>query len=88
MLHRIKRPPAACSFLLSVIELAEGGAGKIFHVAEVQEQLSQTLVIHQAEQLIADYLDVLLVQDFAVHEVNDGNIADMLDLKTAAARLR
>jgi hypothetical protein len=38
----------------------------------------------QAEQLLADRLDVLLVEDLAVGEIDDGHIADVFHFEAPA----
>src|SRR5262249_20749964 len=82
--------PAAgrLEFLVQGDELAQGGAGEVLDVAEVEQELAAAFLVHQAEELIADDLDVLLVQDLAVDEVDHGDIADVLNLQAATARLR
>src|SRR5262245_64500215 len=46
-------------------ELAERRAGEVFDVAEIQEDLAAAVLVDEAEELLADDLDVLLVQDLA-----------------------
>src|SRR5262249_5683264 len=75
-------------FLVEGDELAEGGAGEVLDVAEVQKQLATSVLVDQAEELLADDLNVLLIQDFSVDEVDDGDIANVLNLQAATARLR
>ena len=78
MLHKISRPLAVWSFLLRVMSLPS--ARKEFDVAEIEQQLATPLLVHQAEQLLADDLDILLVENLAVDEVDDGDVADLLHL--------
>src|SRR5207244_182559 len=47
-------------------ELAEGGRGEEFDVLEVEQHLPPAEFVDQAEQLLADHLDVLLVEDLLV----------------------
>src|SRR5207253_10267579 len=55
-------------------ELAEGGTGEIFDIAEIEQDLPAAELVHQAEEIFADFLNVLLVEDFLVDEVDDGDI--------------
>src|SRR5262249_2815334 len=57
-------------------------------VLEVEQHLAPAEFVNQAEQLFSDHLDILLVEDLLVDEVDDGNVADVLDLEAAAAGLR
>src|SRR5579883_525641 len=77
----------ALELLVEGDELAERGAGEVFDVAEVEEELLHPLLVDEAEELLADDLDVLLVEDLTVHEVDDGHIADLFDLEATTARL-
>src|SRR5262249_30924018 len=53
------------------------------------EDLATADLVNQAEKLLADDLNVLLVQNAAVNEVHHRNVANVLDLKaTTARRLR
>src|ERR1051325_10815691 len=47
-------------------ELAQRGARQVFDVAEVQQQFAAPQLVHQAKQLFADQLNVLLVQDLLI----------------------
>ena len=60
-------------------ELVHRDAGNGLDVAEVEEQLPPAQLVHEAEQVVADHGDVLLVQDFLVHELHDGDVADVFD---------
>jgi hypothetical protein len=82
------KPPASrVDLFVERDELAESGTGQVFDVAEVQEQLAALHFVNQAEELFPDDLNVLLVQDFLVHEINDGHIANVFHFQTAPSRL-
>src|SRR5262249_23081754 len=66
---------------------AQGRAGKVFHIAKVQEQLAAPQLIDQTEELFTDNLDILLIQDLLVGEVHDRHIADIFHFQPAAPRL-
>ena len=66
-------------------QLAEGGAGHELDVLEVQQHLPAAEFVDQPEQVVADHLDVLLVQDLLVDEVDEGDVPDVLDFEPAAA---
>src|SRR5262249_22512555 len=68
-------------------ELAQGGTRKIIDVAEVEQQLAAAQLVHKAEKLFADDLDVLLVENLLVDEVDDGDITDVLDFQASSPRL-
>src|SRR5262245_49923810 len=55
---------------------------------EVQEDFSPAYLVDQAEKLLADDLDILLVENFAIHEIDHGHVADVLHLQAAPTRLR
>src|SRR5262249_26881101 len=61
-------------------QLAQGGAGEVLDVAEVEQDLAAADLLDQAEELLADDLDVLLVENFAIDKVHDGDVTDVLDL--------
>src|SRR5262249_29882325 len=69
-------------------ELAEGGAGEVLDVAEVQQQFQAAQLIDQAEKLFADHLDILLIENLFIGKVHDGNVADVFHFQPAATRLR
>ena len=52
-------------FLVEGDELAQGGAGEILDIAEIQQDFLAAQLIDQAEKVFADLLDVLLVEDLA-----------------------
>ena len=81
MLHRISLPPACWSFLFSVISLPSAALERYSTLREVQQDLAQALLIHEAEELLADDLDVLLVQDLAVDEIDHRDVADGFDFE-------
>jgi hypothetical protein len=60
-------------------ELAKKGAGQVLDVREVQEHLLAAQLVHQAEQLLADALSRWLAEDLLAREIDDGDIADVLD---------
>src|SRR5262249_42324165 len=68
-------------------ELAQGGARQELDVAEVEEDLASAQLVDEPEQVVADHLDVLLVQDLLVHKVDDRDVSRVLDLQAAAAGL-
>src|SRR5438874_7216679 len=69
-------------------QLAQRGAGQELDVLEVEQDLPAAELVDELEELLADHLDVLFVEDLLVHEVHDGDIADIFDFDTAAARSR
>src|SRR5207244_7862672 len=69
-------------------QLAQRGAGQELDVLEVEQDLPAAELVDELEQLLADDLNVLFVEDLLVHEVHDGDIADIFDFQPAAARLR
>src|SRR5207245_124180 len=68
-------------------EFPEGGAGKILHVAEIQQDLAPPQLVDQAEKLFANDLNILFVKDFLIGKVYDGHVADVFDLEAASTRL-
>src|SRR5438105_1693237 len=72
---------AACRLQLLVErdQLAQGRAGQVLDVAEVQEDLLAARFIDQAKELFADQLDVLLIEDLAVGEIHDRDVPDVFD---------
>jgi hypothetical protein len=82
--------PAAdtLQFLVECDQFAEGSAGEVLNIAEVQEQLAAVLLFDETEELFADDLNVLLVQNLAIDEVDDRYVPDVLDFQAATARLR
>jgi hypothetical protein len=69
-------------------KLAQRGAGQVFHVAKVEHQLATAQLINQAEELFADDLNVLFVEDLFVGEIDHRDIADVFDFQATATRLR
>src|SRR5262249_32836848 len=67
-------------------ELAQSSAGHVLHVAEIKEKLLAPRFVHQTEKLLADNLNVLLVQDFSVCKTDHSHIADVFHFQTAAFR--
>src|SRR5207247_1897253 len=76
----------AADLLVEVDELAERGTGEILDVAEVQKDLAAAQLVDEAEQVFADLLNVLLVEDLAVDEVDDRDVADIFHFQAAAPR--
>jgi hypothetical protein len=74
-------------FLVQGDQLPQGRAGKVLDVAEVQEDFFSAMLVDQTEELFADKLDVLLVEDFLIGEINHGHIADVLHFQATTARL-
>ena len=68
-----------------MISLPSAATGHELHVAEVEQHLPAAELVDQAEQVVADHLDVLLVEDLLVDEVDDRDVADVLDLEPATA---
>src|ERR1051326_975932 len=62
-------------------QLSQRGAGEKFDVAEVQEDFFAAEVFDEAEEVFADFLDVLFVEDAFVDEVDDRDFAIVLDLE-------
>src|SRR5262249_53939993 len=79
--------PGGVHLLVERDELAQGGAGEVLDVAEVEQDLAPAELVHQAEELLADDLDVLLVEDLLVGEIHDSDIADVFDFEAAPTRL-
>src|SRR5579864_7397849 len=73
-------------FLVQSDELAESGTGEVVDIAEVEQDLAPAELVDQAEEVFADLLNVLLVEDLAVDEVHDGHVAFLYDLEATAAR--
>jgi hypothetical protein len=68
-------------------EFAEGSAGQVFDIAEIQNQFAAPELIDEAKQLFADNLDVLFIQDLLIRKVYDRDLADVLHFKSPATRL-
>src|SRR5262249_23833757 len=66
----------------------QGGAGQILDVTEIQQDLAAARVVDQTEELLADHLDILFVQNLAVDEINNRHIANVFNFEATAARLR
>src|SRR5205085_2565273 len=81
--------PAAYALQLLVEgdQLAQRRAGEVLDVAEVEQELAAAFLVDEAEELFADHLNVLLVEDFLVDEVDHRHVADVLDFQTTTARL-
>jgi hypothetical protein len=75
---------ARLNFLVQGYEFTQSGAGKILDIGEIQENFFSAQFIHEAEQIFADFLDVLFVQDFFVDEINNGNFAVIFDFQSPA----
>ena len=63
-------------------------AGKVFDVVEIEQQLAAADFVHQAEKLLADDLDILLVKDLAIDKVDHGDIADVFNFEPTPTGLR
>ena len=74
--------------LLEVDQLAQRGAGEVLHVAEVQQDLLVPLVLHQAVELVADLLDVLLGDDLGIDEADDRDPINGFQAEMTARGLR
>ena len=83
MLQRINLPPAVWSFLFSVMSLPRAALERYSTLAKFRRIFLQSIGIDEAEQLLADDLDVLLVQDLAIDEVDHRNVADRFDFEAA-----
>ena len=88
MLHRMSRPAQCVDLLVERDELAQGGAGQILDVAEVEQQFAPAQFVDEAEELFADDLDVLFIEDFLVDEIDDGDVADVFYFQSPPPRLR
>ncbi len=53
----------ALNLLVERDQLAQRGAGHVLNIAKVQQDLLATKLVDQAEKLLADDLDVLLVKN-------------------------
>ncbi len=53
--------------------------------AKFKQHLPPAEFVDQAEQVVADHLDVLLVEDLLVDEVDDGDVADVFDFEPTTA---
>src|SRR5207248_11567312 len=67
-------------------QLAQGGTRHVLDIAEIQEQLLASGIVHQAEELFADDLDVLLVENLLVREANNRHIANVFDFESPSTR--
>ena len=76
------------SFFCIAISLPKRRTTKILDVTEMKQDLAALGLIDQTEELFPENLDVSLVQDLAVHEVNDQNIADDLNIQPGVRRRR
>src|SRR5262245_25441653 len=68
-------------------EFAQRGAGHELDVPEVQQDLPTAEFVNQSEQVVADHLDVLFVENLLIDEVDDRDIPDVFDFKPATAGL-
>src|SRR5208282_4506673 len=59
------------NFLLEVDQLAERGAGEILHVTEVQQDVLVTLILDQAVELLAHFLDLFFGHDLGINETDN-----------------
>src|SRR5438067_65239 len=72
----VAQPQLAAGGLHLLIErhqLAEGGAGKVLDVREVEKELLFAEVVDELKELVANELNVLLVQDSLIDEFDDRN---------------
>jgi hypothetical protein len=56
-------------------ELAEGGAGKVFHHLEVEDEVLPRVLLDEPGKLLVDDLDVVFVQVPVADEANDSALA-------------
>src|SRR5205823_2319838 len=75
-------------FLVERDELAQRGAGEVLDVAKVQQDLAPAELIDEAEQVFTDLLDILLIQNFAINELNNGHIAAFFHFEATTTGLR
>jgi hypothetical protein len=68
-------------------EFPQSGAGKKLDIAEVEQNLAASELIHESEEIVADHLDVLFIQDFFIDEIDNGDVAHVLDFEASATRL-
>jgi len=68
-------------------EFAQCSAGEIFDVAEVQQYFLPPQLIDKAEEILADFLYILLIKNFAVNEIDHGDIAVIFDFQSPAPGL-
>src|SRR5262249_34133198 len=80
-------PVDLLQFLIKRNQFGQGRAGEIFHVAEIQQDLAPPRVFNQAKKLLTNDLNVLLVQNLAIDEIDDGHVADVFHFKATATRL-
>src|SRR5262249_15798376 len=75
-------------FFIQRNEFAKSRTRKIFHVAEVQEEFTAAQIVHQAEKLLANDLDVLVVEYFLVGEIDNRHLSDIFDFQAPPSGLR
>src|SRR5438034_2673912 len=69
-------------FLVQRDQFAQRRAGQVLDVAEVEQELAAAFLVDETEELFADDLNVLLVEDLLVDEVDDRDVPDVLDFQT------
>jgi hypothetical protein len=68
-------------------EFSQRGAGEELNIAEIEQNLAAAELVHQAEEIVADHLNVLFIQDLFIDEIDNGDVAHVLDLEASATRL-
>src|SRR5207253_2740582 len=79
--------PGLRQLLVQGDQLGQGGAGEVLDVGEIEQELAAAYLVHETEELLADDLDVLLVEDLPVREVDHGDITDIFHFEAPATRL-
>src|SRR5208337_716150 len=75
-------------FLLEVDQLAERGAGEILHVTEVQQDVLVTLILDQAVELLAHFLDLFFGHDLGINETDNRHSINVFQAEETARALR
>jgi hypothetical protein len=69
-------------------EFPECRAGKVFHIAEVEQNLLPAHFVHQPEKFLADDLNSRFVEDSPVLEMDNGHVTDLFNLQPLVMRDR
>jgi hypothetical protein len=80
------KPELALHFvdlLVEIEELAESGARKILNGAEVEQDLLASIFVDQSKELVADHLNILLVEDSTIQKTDHGDVADFFRVNAA-----
>ena len=72
------------NFLLEVDQLAERGAGEVLHVTEVQQEVLVTLILDQALELLAHFLDLFFGHDLRINETDNRHSINVFQAEETA----